>query len=293
MPTFLQLACLVVLTNAALPPGPGPFGNTVLQQPVAGAARAVSADGWKEGKLCDVSKAPYSVKNGTNATAILQQAIEDCGNLATGGTVLVPSGLTLLTASLWLKSNLTLRVEEGATLLGTATGITSIKTAIDDAPMTYTRRNAIMVEAHAGFLNGGRCIKKKDPLVGWDDCAEWTKLANVAIEGGGTLDANGDAWYEDYSKHFDGNTRPMMLDLLWVDGLTVRDMKIRRPGYWTVHPCFSNNIRVTNNSIITTGSTSMPHAFNQRVSMCMWRAVHAPSPVGSLIQNILRTASRI
>ena len=35
----------------------------------------------------------------------------------------------------------------------------------------------------------------------------------------------------------------MMLDMLWVDGLTIRDMHIRRPGYWTVHPTFSNNVR--------------------------------------------------
>ncbi len=41
-----------------------------------------------------------------------------------------------------------------------------------------------------------------------------------------------------------------------VTGLTVRDMKIRRPGYWTVHPTFSNNVRVTGNSIITTGSNT-------------------------------------
>jgi hypothetical protein len=48
--------------------------------------------------------------------------------------------------------------------------------------------------AHAGFLNGGVCIKLKNPLVGWDDCDEWSKLENVVIEGGGTLDANGDDW---------------------------------------------------------------------------------------------------
>ena len=43
---------------------------------------------------------------------------------------------------------------------------------------------------------------------------------------------------------------------MWVDGLTISGMKIRRPGYWTVHPCFSNNIRVEDNSIITYGSNT-------------------------------------
>jgi hypothetical protein len=51
---------------------------------------------------------------------------------------------------------------------------------------------------------------------------------NVVIEGGGTIDGDGDHWYTD--KATMNNERPMMLDLLWVDGLTVRDMRIRRPG---------------------------------------------------------------
>jgi hypothetical protein len=65
------------------------------------------------GKLCDVTKAPYSARNGTNATVALQTAIDDCGDLPDGGTVLVPSGFVLITASLWLRSNLTFRVEMG------------------------------------------------------------------------------------------------------------------------------------------------------------------------------------
>ena len=42
------------------------------------------------------------VKNGSNATAALQQAIDDCGGLAGGGTVLVPAEMTLLTGDLVL-----------------------------------------------------------------------------------------------------------------------------------------------------------------------------------------------
>lgn len=242
-------ACLAILllTSAradiqpplsAQPPGGAPFAAVVLPQPVPGAPRAFSADGWKQGKLCDVSAAPYSAKNGSNATAALQKAIEDCGDLEEGGTVLVPSGLTLTTASLWLRSNLTLRVEVGATLLGSHLA--------GDAPRAYVRRGCTMMWAHAGFLNGGRCLKLKDPLVGWDDCAEWSKLENVAIEGGGTLDANGDFWY---GKHppCSGDERPTMLDMMWVNGLTIRDMHIRRPGMWTIHPTFSNNVRITGN----------------------------------------------
>ena len=67
---------------------------------------------------------------------------------------------------------------------------------VDDAPLVYARRNSLMTVAHAGLLNGGRCLRLKSPLVGWDDCAEWSKLENVAIEGGGLLDADGDDWHD-------------------------------------------------------------------------------------------------
>jgi len=46
-----------------------------------------------------------------------------------------------VTASLFMRSNLTLRVEENATLLGT--------TLPGDAPMVYTRRECTMMMAHA------------------------------------------------------------------------------------------------------------------------------------------------
>ena len=179
----------------ALPPGPGPFAQDKLLQPVPGAARGISPKGWLIGKLCDVSQPPYSVKNGSNATALLQKAIDDCGDLEGGGTALVPSGFLLQTGSLFLRSNLTFRVE--GQIVGTATGSgDNTDPSVLDAPVVYTRRNCIMTDAHAGLLNGGRCLRKKFPLVGWDDCAEWSKLENVVIEGGGMLDANGEDWYK-------------------------------------------------------------------------------------------------
>ena len=237
---------LSLVALGAAPPGRAPFANQILAQPVPGAARAVDDDGWKRGKLCDVTKSPFGARGDgvSNSTAALQAAIDACGDLPEGGTVLLPAGSgTFVTASLFLRSNLTLRVEPNATLLGS--------TLSSDAPFVYTRRECVMMSAPAGLLNAGRCVRMKDPLVGWDDCAEWSKLVNVAIEGGGTLDANGDFWLPQK-----GRERPMMLDLLWVDGLTVRDLKVRRPGFWTIHPTFSNNVRVVGNDVYTRGANT-------------------------------------
>lgn len=256
---FLAAAGLTPgLCLGALPPGPGPFGNEVLAQPVAG-ARTFGAGA----KMCDVSKAPYLARNGSNATAALRQAIADCGDLPGGGVVLVPAPLTVWTASLFMRSNLTLRVQAGATLLSTATGSMVTPETLDDAPVVWARRNALMTDAHAGFINGGRCLKKAAAQTAAhpDGCMQWSKLENVVIDGGGMLDADASDWYLKWAVRpghgpVDYNMRPMMLDMMWVDGLTIRDIAVRRPGYWTIHPTFSNNVVVVNNSIITTGSNT-------------------------------------
>ena len=203
------------------------------------------------GKLCDIAAPPYAAVNGSNATAALQRAIDDCGDLVSGGTVLVPERLTLRTGSLWLRSNLTFRVL-GA-LVGTATGAGDTASSIADAPMVYTRRNSLMVTAHAGLLNGGRCLAMNPTPVGGDDCARWRTLSNVVIEGTGIVDGNGSGWYRSFGASHPElkNLRPMMLDLLWVNGLTVRGLTLRGSGYWTVHPCFCNNVRMVDTTVDT------------------------------------------
>eukprot|EP01052_Picozoa_sp_SAG31_P036875 SAG31_NODE_4665_length_3055_cov_1.841001_1_plen_197_part_00 len=184
------IALTATVTLGAMPPGPGPFGSVVLPQPVPGAAIFANP------KICDVSQPPYSATNGSNATAVLSAAIADCGDLPTGGVVLVPPQLTLLSASLFMRSNLTLRVE--GTLLGTATGSTKTPQSINDAPIVWARRNALMTDAHAGFINGGRCLAKAPAQSAQhpDGCLQWSKLENVILEGGGMLDADGSDWCE-------------------------------------------------------------------------------------------------
>ena len=237
--------CLVgVVAASSSPPGPGPWGSEVLRQPVAGAARCATADGWRAGKVCDVAK-DYGARPGLSAssaaanTKAVQAAIDDCGDRAGGGTVLVRSGIALRLGSIFLRSNLTLRVEANASLVGSQ--------EVGDYERVYTRREAVMTEAFAGLVNGGRCARLKEPRVGWDDCAEWATLENVCLEGGGTIDGDGAFWFDLAASR----ERSMMLDLLWVRGLTVRDLELRRPGFWTVHPTFCDDVRVVGNTIVT------------------------------------------
>ena len=55
----------------------------------------------------------------TSSTKAIQAALDKCGQ-AGGGTVIVPPG-KFLTGSLWMRSNVTLHLEGGATLMGLMT----------------------------------------------------------------------------------------------------------------------------------------------------------------------------
>jgi polygalacturonase len=63
----------------------------------------------------DVTKYGAVGDSTTDNTKAIQQAIDDCA--ATGGKVYFPAG-RFLTATLYLKSNVTLHIAAGATILG-------------------------------------------------------------------------------------------------------------------------------------------------------------------------------
>eukprot|EP00042_Codosiga_hollandica_P028180 m.146425 g.146425 ORF g.146425 m.146425 type:complete len:448 (-) comp52710_c0_seq1:41-1384(-) len=195
--------------------------------------------------VCNVLDYGASGDGTTLDTLPIQAAIDDCATRG-GGTVLLPSGYQFLSGSLFLSSNMSFFVSEGATLLGS--------TGWDDYPLNfYSRYAGTMGVGHASLINGAVCLEFINTTEPGDHCLQWTPLTNVFVEGGGVIDGQGAEWWAQCNPTCpDGsndNQRPTLLGLLWIDGLTIQDLSLMNSPFWTTHPTFCNNVLIQNLNI--------------------------------------------
>ena len=173
-----------------------------------------------------------AVGNGkTLCTAAIQKTVDACANSG-GGTVYLPAG-SYLSGAIFLKSNVTIHVSEGATLLAS--------TNFEDFPP---------------FKPGWR-IQSDDTRV--SSLITGLDLENIAITGRGTLNGQGRTWWEAFredKKRKKGQEkiltygRPRVINLyrcrnVLIDGVTIVDS----PS-WTVHPVGCDNLVVEGISLI-------------------------------------------
>ncbi len=155
-----------------------------------------------------------AVGDGTTLdTQALQAAIDHC-NAAGGGTVLVAGG-RYVTGTLYLKSNLCLRIEAGAAILGS--------TRIADYA-TDTDRTMYRGEPHM------------------DRCLIFARDAvNIAIEGHGTIDGQGKSFPETGDPR---KNRPKLIRFINCSRLRVRDVTLQAPASWTTEWRYCTDIAV-------------------------------------------------
>lgn len=162
----------------------------------------------------------------TPDTAAIQAAILCCPK---NGTVLIPPGI-YYTASLFLKSNITLELEEGATLLGV--------TSRADYPILpgVTFSDDAKDEYYLGAWEG-------NPLSSYASLLTGVDVENVDIIGRGVIDANADSgdWWEN-PKQKRGAWRPRMLFLNHCRGVRVHGVTFQNSYAWTIHPYYSKQI---------------------------------------------------
>ncbi|GAA4432013.1 glycoside hydrolase family 28 protein [Ravibacter arvi] len=169
-----------------------------------------------EAKTYDIRRSGAIGDGVTVNTGAIQKAIDSCA--ATGGTVYVPQGI-YLTGTLVLKSNVTLHIAAGATLLG------------HTSPSAYPYQDPGI------------------PFYGGD----WAKQAlifckgqeNVAIEGRGTIDGQGSAFVTTTLKKPDRyRNRPYLLWFAGCKDVSVTGVHLRNSAFWMQHYLGCERVRI-------------------------------------------------
>jgi hypothetical protein len=149
----------------------------------------------------------------TLCTAAIQKAIDQC---AAGGGVVTLRGGTFLSGTIYLKSNVALQIDEGATLLGSAD--------VADYPATisgcrsytdlYTNRSLIYGE----------------------------NLTNVAIQGKGTIDGQGSR----FLAQTDDKKRPYLIRMITCKKIRIEGVALRNSAMWLQHYLACDDLVVRN-----------------------------------------------
>ena len=156
-------------------------------------------------------------------TTIIQKAIDDC-NAAGGGRVILSGGI-YLTGKLIMKSNVTLHITSGTTLLG-----------------SYEYENYPETE-HVKHVDSSLLPRGNNTcLIFADECE------NIAITGDGIIDCNGDKYVEPHKgnvtgwpyKRIDAPTPPRAVFFTGCKNIKVEDITmINQPAGWSywIHDC--------------------------------------------------------
>ncbi|MCS7033642.1 MAG: glycoside hydrolase family 28 protein [Phycisphaerae bacterium] len=180
------------------------------------------------------------------------QATIDAAAEAGGGTVVVPAG-TFVTGAIELRSNITLHLEPGATLLGSGKP--------EDFPLWRSRWE--------GAADPSKTSQPgRRPLIGGEG------LRNVAITGRGTLDGNGRWWWQNRTTMDPPDVRPTLIRLVDCFNVRIEGITATNSPSWTVTPLACDNVVVHGISVINppdspnTDGINPDSCRNVRISDC-------------------------
>jgi polygalacturonase len=146
----------------------------------------------------------------TLCTKSIQKAIDECAGRG-GGTVYFPPG-TFLSGTIYMKSNVTLKLDSGSILLGS--------TNLKDYPPT--------VQAFRSYTDN---YTDKSLIYG-------ENLQRIAITGNGTIDGQGAAFKGPYK------VRPYMIRFIQCQNVLVKDVTIQNSPMWVQHYLACDDVRI-------------------------------------------------
>lgn len=159
----------------------------------------------------------------TLSTSALQAAFDKCEK---GGCVYVPEGL-YRSGALFLKSDMTLFIEQGAVIKGSD--------STDDFPIFTYRWEGQETECYSSLLNAG---------IGGEG------VHNLVIEGGGIIDANGVTLFHEEMKEKKG-ARGRAVCIRNSSDITIRGITIRQSPSWCLHLINCRDIKIDDVKIHT------------------------------------------
>jgi polygalacturonase len=189
---------------------------------IASGLAAVSASSSYAAKTCDPHQFGAKGDGKTKDTVALQSAIDACAAQG-GGTVRLTAG-TYVSAPLVLKSNITLHLEKGATILGSPDHG-------EYPPVTMFH------------------LPDLQPLI------SAANASNIAIEGEGTIDGNGESWWQEVRAVKDkgvlGNhPRPKLIIFDHCKNVRIEGIIIQNSPMWQVVPYYTDGMVIRNVRIL-------------------------------------------
>src|ERR1035437_1368970 len=151
----------------------------------------------------------------TKDTLAIQQTIERCSVFG-GGEVVVPAG-DYLTGALVLRSGVTLRIEDGATLNGS--------TDMADYPLAQVRWEGHWVKGYNGFISA-------------------MDAENVGIAGPGKIVGNPTILGR--GERSTGLRYPALIEFTNCKNMRVEDCYTQQFGMWSTHPVYCENVTFKN-----------------------------------------------
>ncbi len=154
----------------------------------------------------------------TIETISIQKAIDACTKH--GGVVVFPSG-NYVSGTIYLKDNVTLHLQKGATILGS----TDLADYPENLPgYTFFRKGVIK----RALIHGDR-------------------NENIAIEGEGTIDGQGSAFLGPFPKGVSSySVRPYVIWMVECKNVRVEGIKLQNSAFWMQHYLACENVYIHN-----------------------------------------------
>jgi polygalacturonase len=184
---------------------------------------AASATALHAAPTCNPRDFGAKADGTTKDTAAIQKAIDTCAAKG-GGTVRLTAG-TYLSAPIVLKSNITLQLDKGATLLGSPDHA-------DYPEITEFR------------------------LPGVQSLVSATNAENVSITGEGTIDGNGESWWQmartvsDAGIMGNPHPRPRLVVFDHCKHVRVEGVTIQNSPFWQLVPYYCDDVLIRNVRIL-------------------------------------------